>query len=189
MNWVDYGILGIIVISAMIGLMRGFTREVFGLATWVLAILLSVLVGPMLAQALQTQVATPLFRIGLAYGGLFLAGLLMGGILTAVFAQRVRESRFSSADRTLGAGLGLIRGILVVGLVVLLAITSGMGDKPWWSKSVLIGPAQVVADGVHVFIPDAWLAPLKPDPVVPMKPSAAPESKPKDAPAPAAAKT
>lgn len=189
MNWVDYGILGIIVLSAMIGLLRGFTREIFGLGTWVLAIAASVLFGSTLAEALQGLVSTPLFRTGIAYGGLFLGGLLIGGILTALFVQRVRESQFSSADRTLGAGLGLIRGILVVGLVVLLARTSGMSEKPWWKQSVLIEPSQVLADGLDVLVPDAWLAPLKPDPVSPMKPQAAPETKPKDAPAPAAAQT
>lgn len=189
MNWVDFGILGIIVLSTMIGLMRGFTREVFGLGTWVLAIVLSVLFGAELAQALQGQVATPVFRTGLAYGGLFLGGLLIGGIVTALFVARVRDSAFSSADRTLGTGLGLIRGILLVGLVVLLARTSGMDEKPWWKQSVLIAPSQVLADGLDVLVPDAWLAPLKPDPVAPMKPQAAPETKPKDAPASAAAQT
>lgn len=164
MNWADYGILAIIVLSALIGLLRGFTRELFGLGTWILAILLCVLLGPDLAQALQPHFATPLLRAGVAYGGLFLGGLLIGGILTAILVERIRDSRFASTDRTLGIGLGLIRGLLLVGLLVLLARTTGMNEKPWWKQSPLIEPAQVLADGLDVIIPDAWLAPLKPDP-------------------------
>lgn len=192
MNWADYGILAIVILSALIGVLRGFTREIFGLGTWALAIIVTILLGPKLAVMLQPHIATPLWRTGAAYGGLFLGGLLVGGILTALLVARVRESRFSSTDRTLGAGLGLIRGIVIVGLVVLLARTSGMGEKPWWQSSTLIAPSMVLADGLDVLIPDAWLAPLKPDPAQPIQPQSAPDSsKPADAPAaaPAAAKT
>lgn len=184
MNWADYGIVAIVILSILIGLLRGFTREIFGLGTWVLAIVLALLFGTELADALRPTVDTPLVRVGVAYGGLFLGGLLAGGILTALLVARVRESRFSSADRTLGSGLGLVRGVLVVGLVVLLARTAGVSDEPWWQKSVLIGPSQPLADGLDVLIPDAWLAPIKPD----TAPPAAPASESTPAPvAPAAA--
>lgn len=184
MNWADYGILAIVILSILIGLLRGFTREIFGLGTWVLAVLLAFLFGAELADALRPNIATPLVRVGAAYGGLFLGGLLIGGILTALLVARVRESRFSSADRTLGSGLGLVRGVLVVGLVVLLARTAGVGDEPWWQKSLLIGPTQTIADGLDVLIPDAWLAPIKPD----TAPAATPASESTPAPvAPAAA--
>lgn len=184
MNWADYGILAIVILSILIGLLRGFTREIFGLGTWILAILLAVLFGAEVAHALQSHVATPLVRVGLAYGGLFLAGLLIGGILTALLVSRIRQSRFSSVDRTLGTGLGLVRGILVVGLVVLLARTVDVSKEAWWNESTLIEPWMVVADGLDTIIPDKWLEPLKPDP----KPQTAPaESPAKNGRAPAAA--
>lgn len=182
MNWADYGILAIVILSILIGLLRGFTREIFGLGTWVLAIVLSVLFGAEMADALNSHIATPLVRLGVAYGGLFLGGLLIGGILTAVLVARIRESRFSSADRTLGSGLGLVRGVLLVGLIVLLARTAGVGDEAWWQKSVLIGPTQTIADGLDVLVPDAWLAPLKPDPAPTVTPASEPAPAPTSAP-------
>lgn len=163
MNWLDYGIVAVVMLSILIGFVRGFTRESLGLGTWILAILLSVAFGPAFAAWLTPHFEQPLLRAGVAYGGLFLGGLLIGGILTAVLVTRVRESRFSTADRTMGSGLGLIRGILFVGLVVLLGATVGFDDESWWQQSVLIEPAQVVADGLDVLIPDAWLEPLRPD--------------------------
>ena len=170
MNWADYGILAIVILSILIGVLRGFIRELFGIGTWVLAILLAVLFGAKLAVALQYDIATPLVRMGVSYGGLFLAGLLIGGILTALLVARVRQSRFSSADRTLGAGLGLIRGILLVGLVVLLARTVDVSEEAWWRESALIGPSMPVADALDTLIPDSWLEPLKPDPKPPSVP-------------------
>lgn len=163
MNWADYGILAIVILSILIGLLRGFTREIFGIATWVLAIVLAVLFGANLVLALQPHIATPLLRMGAAYGGLFLGGLLIGSILTALLVSRIRQSRFSSADRTLGAGLGLVRGMLLVGLAVLIGRTAGFGSDAWWRESILIPPSTVIADGLDTLIPDAWLEPLKPD--------------------------
>lgn len=189
MNWADYGIVAIVILSALIGLLRGFTREIFGLGTWALAIVVTILFGPKVVVMLQSHISVPLWRAGAAYGGLFLGGLLIGGILTAFLVARVRESKFSSADRTLGSGLGLVRGIVIVGLVVLLARTSGMNEKPWWQGSMLIPPSAVLADGLDVLIPDPWLAPLKPDAAAPIQQQSEPETKPADAPAPAAAKT
>ena len=37
MNWLDLFIIGVIAISAIISLFRGFTKEAISLATWVLA--------------------------------------------------------------------------------------------------------------------------------------------------------
>lgn len=164
MNWTDYAILAIVVLSALIGFLRGFTREFFGLATWILAIILAVMFGEELARMLEAHIATPAIRAGVAYGGLFLLGLLIGGILTALLATRVRESQFVSADRTLGGGLGLVRGILIVALGVLLTGMTSMRESQWWKESLLIKPAEVVADGLRILIPESWLAPLKSHP-------------------------
>lgn len=182
MNWADYGILAIVILSILIGVLRGFTRELFGIGTWILAIAMAILFGAKFALTLQPHIATPLVRIGVAYGGLFLAGLLIGGILTALLVSRIRQSRFSSADRTLGAGLGLIRGILVVGFVVLLARTVDVSEEAWWRESALIGPSMPIADALDTLIPDSWLEPLKPDP----KPSLSPDPGAGDAAKPAA---
>ncbi len=163
MNWADYGIIAIVLLSALIGLMRGFVREVFGLGTWALAFVAAIVFGEQLADWLSPHVATPLLRTGIAYGGLFLGALLVGGIFTAILVARIRESRFSSADRTTGAGIGLLRGVLMIGLAVLLGRTAGMRAESWWAQSTLIEPATVVADGFEVIIPESWLEPLKPD--------------------------
>jgi len=162
MNWADYGILAIVILSILIGVLRGFTRELFGVGTWVLAIVLAVVFGSKAAVALQEHIATPLVRMGAAYG--------------------IRQSRFSSADRTLGAGLGMIRGILIVGLVVLLARTVDVSEEAWWRESALIGPSMAIADALDTLIPDSWLDPLKPDP----KPPVVPEPGADDAAKPAA---
>lgn len=171
MNWADYGILAIVVLSVLIGFLRGFTREFFGLATWVAAIALAVGLGERLMVPLEPHISDALVRAGVAYGALFLMGLLGGGILTALLVSRIRGSQFSSADRTLGGGLGLVRGVLVVALAVLVGGMTSLRESPWWTESKLREPAQVVADGLRVLIPESWLAPLQSEPAAKTAPA------------------
>lgn len=179
MNWADYSILALILLSALIGALRGFTRESLGLATWIVAIVIAVLFGRAAAAALEPHIAAPLIRVAVAYGGLFLAALLVGGIVTALIVSRVRESRFSSADRTAGAGLGLIRGAVMVALLVMVGMMTKVHEAPWWKQSRLIAPAESFAAALRSIVPDAWLAPLEQD-----KPAAEPTT-PAGEPAPA----
>jgi membrane protein required for colicin V production len=168
-NWADYSILALVLLSALIGALRGFTRESLGLATWIAAILVAVLFGKGAAHALESHIATPLIRVSVAYGGLFLAALIVGGIVTALIVSRVRESRFSSADRTAGAGLGLVRGVVMVALLVMVGMMTTVHEVTWWKQSRLIAPAQTFANALRSIIPDEWLAPLEN-----MKPAAEP---------------
>jgi membrane protein required for colicin V production len=89
---------------------------------------------------------------------------LVGGLITALLVARARDSQFSSADRTLGAGLGVVRGIVIVALAVLISGMTSLREQPWWKESTLVAPAEVVADGLRVLIPESWLRPLRSEP-------------------------
>ena len=79
---------------------------------------------------------------------MFLGVMLIGTVITAVVGQLVRTSMFSGLDRFLGFLFGGLRGILIVGVLVLLAQRSGLDGEAWWSKSKLIPYAQNVASFV-----------------------------------------
>jgi membrane protein required for colicin V production len=74
--------------------------------------------------------------------------MLIGTVITAVVAQIVRSSMFSGLDRFLGFMFGALRGILVVGVLVMLAQRSGLDGQAWWGKSRLIPYGQSVASFV-----------------------------------------
>jgi membrane protein required for colicin V production len=161
MNWVDYCILALIVISMVIGAIRGFAREALGLATWVFAALLAWFFAKPLFLWLAPYISVPSVRQVTAYASLFLGGLLVGGVITALIADLVRDSRFSSADRTLGAGLGLLRGGLIVALLVLILGMTSLRQDPWWGQSLLIARFEVLAEGLRHLLPKSWLDTLQ----------------------------
>ncbi|MBI2383720.1 MAG: CvpA family protein [Gammaproteobacteria bacterium] len=162
MIWVDWGILFVVVVSVLIGLFRGFTREVLGLLTWVAALWLAWVLGDNLAQRLESSISVPQVRMAAAYGLLFLAGLIGGSIATFAICRTVKESPFARTDRVVGAGFGLLRGLALVAVFVLFAGMTSARQDDWWKKSVLIGHVEWLADGLARVIPAAWLESLKP---------------------------
>ena len=166
MIWLDYCIVGLLLISTVFGILRGFARELLGLATWVLAIWLAVMFHGQVATYLTSYIGVPSVRIAAAYALLFLAGLLTGGLITALIVRLLRQSALSSTDRTLGGGFGLIRGVFFVALFILIAGTTPARQEIWWQRSLLLSKFEWLADGLRTIVPPGWIDRLQPDQAV-----------------------
>jgi membrane protein required for colicin V production len=124
---------GILIISCMMGLLRGATREVTTLLAFVLSLFIAAFTArfttPIMAQvvhiAWMAKVLAMLTVFILAY--VLLRSL--GGVLTA----GVRDAGLSGLDRFLGIGVGLGRGLLVIGLIgVLIGAAIPTERMPSW---------------------------------------------------------
>jgi membrane protein required for colicin V production len=176
MIWVDYGLVVVILVSALVGLLRGFTRELLGLMTWVFAFAAAWLGSHWMDAWLEPHITAPSVRKGTAYLLLFLGALLVGGVITALVSGGIRDSRFSSTDRTLGAGLGLFRGFVICGLFILIAGQTLLRQDPWWSQSLLIKRLDWVAQGLGTLMPAGWLDAIRAESEPAPVPEAAPRS-------------
>ena len=137
MNAADWVIVCVIVVSTLLSLMRGFTREGLSLVTWVLAILGARILSPSLSAMFIGTIVSPELRELAAFACLFLAILVVGMLVTHIIAESVSGSGLSAGDRLLGMAFGFARGILVV--VVAIAFTSRwLAAEPWWQKSQFI---------------------------------------------------
>ncbi|MGH8537606.1 MAG: CvpA family protein [Gammaproteobacteria bacterium] len=145
MIWVDYAILAIIGLSALISIWRGLIREVLSLLAWILAILVAVTFMRPLADLLTPYISMPSARLIIAFVALFIATLLCGAIINFVIAKLVMSSGLSGTDRVLGIVFGVARGALVVGVLVLIARLTPLPQDPWWEQSVLLGRFEAMA--------------------------------------------
>ena len=59
MEYVDYAVLGVVVISILVGALRGFIKEVFSLAVWAAAFLVAFQYSGALAMLLEDQIELP----------------------------------------------------------------------------------------------------------------------------------
>ncbi|WP_052378873.1 CvpA family protein [Polycyclovorans algicola] len=165
MNWLDYVILATLVLSTLVGVIRGVVREMFGLGTWVFAFVMAFYFADAAASALSGLIGDPALRVLTAYAGVFLAVLAIGAILTALLANWIRQTGLSAADRTLGGGFGLVRAVLLVGAGALLVDLAEAQDASWWQNSDLAGHFDIVRRAIAAMLPEAWLDALRPDPV------------------------
>lgn len=139
MNIADYVILGTIVVSMVLSLMRGFSAEALSLVTWIAAFIIARLFSLPLAVLLIDYVDPPSIRQPVAFVILFVATLIVGALIQHLVKGVVEASGLSSTDRVLGSGFGAARGalIVVVALALLSRFTQMPGD-PWWQQSLLI---------------------------------------------------
>ncbi len=153
MIWVDYVIIGIIVLSALISLVRGFVREALSLVTWVLAFWVAWTFFRELAVVLEPWIATHSVRLGIAFAGLVTATLIVGGIINYLIGQLVEKTGLSGTDRLIGVVFGGARGVVLVAILVLLAGLTPMPEDSWWKQSVLIPYFQDIAIWLKQFLP------------------------------------
>jgi len=151
-TWVDWAIIAIIAVSALISLTRGFVKEALSLVTWILAGLVAWLFGGALAELLTPYIETPSLRVIAACSILFILTLLLGGLINYVIGQLVKATGLSGTDRFLGMVFGAARGgLLVVVMVGLLSLAPVDADT-WWRESALIPHFLLVADWSKNFI-------------------------------------
>lgn len=138
MTWVDYLIPGIIVVSALLSLMRGFVREAMSLAGWLVATWVALQFSQPLAEAFLGVISAPSLRVGIAFVILFVIVLVLSALVNRLAYQLVRRTGLTGTDRMIGMLFGAVRGAVIVAVLVLLAGMTTMPQDPWWNESVTI---------------------------------------------------
>lgn len=147
MIWVDWVILAIIGLSALISLMRGFVREALSLAGWIAAFLLAKAFYEPVSDMLITHIETNSIRLGVSWVGIFVVVLVAAGIVNYLIGKMIDKAGLSGTDRFLGMGFGALRGILIVALLVLgLKQFTPVPKDEWWGQSKLLPHMEYVAE-------------------------------------------
>jgi membrane protein required for colicin V production len=157
LNATDYFILSIIALSVIIGVWRGFLREALSLTAWVVAFAVGIFFVEDAAAYLTSHVSVPSARLILAFGGLFLATLFVGGVLNILISQVVLRTRLSAIDRGLGSIFGALRAFAIVSVVVLLAGLTPLPGDPWWRQSQLLPYFEPLAIWLRDLLPSEYL--------------------------------
>lgn len=141
---VDAIIIGIIVFSLLVSLWRGFVREVLSLAGWVIAFFVASKFYPYLSGFLRQIDSVYLqnsefLRNGIAAAVLFIAVLIVSGIINTLLAQLVDKTGLTGTDRVLGAAFGALRGIFIVAAILFFLDTfTQFSQSELWKESSLI---------------------------------------------------
>jgi membrane protein required for colicin V production len=155
MNWPDYAILGTILISILVGALRGFMKEVFALLVWAAAFTIAYLYADNVAVLMEDHVSLPSARTAMGFTGLFVVVLLIGGLLNYLLGRLVESTGLSGTDRLLGGIFGAARGMVLVIVVLLVAGFTPLPADPWWKDSMVIQRLLPVAGWAASYLPES----------------------------------
>ena len=110
MNKFDAVFLGILALSALMGVMRGITKEILSLLSWVGAVSMSYVLFPLTQHIARMQITNPMLADGVTMFAIFIIFLVVLTLVSHFLTSRVRQSALSGVDRSLGVAYGLLRG-------------------------------------------------------------------------------
>ena len=125
---VDYGFLLVLTLSCILSTLRGMTRELLGLAGWVVSILVANFTAPMIETPIVDFLQVGGLGAALAWALPFAASVVIWFILASLFAPGLKRVGFGSLDRWLGILFGFIRGFGLVLIVFVVAVFAAEGE-------------------------------------------------------------
>src|SRR5712671_4499468 len=144
MNLTDYLVILAIIASAVVGAWRGLLREAVALAAWVIALFLAWHFSDLIAPHLGGLMSDSGVRPWAARVIIVLLVLLVGAGVGAALRHFVRLSIFSGMDR--------LRGLVLLGVFVILGQLLRLQEEQWWRHSMLIPYGESMANGLRMLV-------------------------------------
>ena len=112
-------VLGVSLFSAILAMVRGFSREVLSVASWVGAAAAAYFLYPYLLPFAKQYTTSDNVALAGSAAAIFLIALIIISFITMRIADFIIDSRIGALDRTLGFLFGAARGILLVVVAML----------------------------------------------------------------------
>ncbi len=152
MTGVDVVILLVLLGSTMIGLLRGFVREAVSLCFWVTAIWAAWRFGPRVEPHLGGLLANPSVAPWVGRLVVLVLVLLLGWLVGMLLSYLTRSVGLGPLDRVIGLLFGIVRGMVLVGLLVIGAELLHLNREAWWSQSMLVPYGETAGDWLRAMV-------------------------------------
>ena len=151
--WLDVLIIGVIALSVITGLFRGFVKELIALGVWILAIWLAFTYLSVVDHWLLPYIGDKTARTVVAFAGILFGTLIGGAIVNALLSLILRHSGLSGTDRLLGMGFGLVRGVFIVALMMLIVQLTSIPYQEFSQQSKLYARFDPLVHWLSRFMP------------------------------------
>ena len=155
-SYLDLAVLGIVLVSALLSMMRGFSREVLAIASWAAAAAAAYYFYPLVVPYLAPYIHKDVIAQAVAAAIVFFVTLIIVSLFTVRLSDAILDSKIGALDRTLGFVFGVARGFLLA--VVAFAIFNWLvseKQQPEWVKNARTRPILTeTADRIVALLPE-----------------------------------
>jgi membrane protein required for colicin V production len=146
----------VLLVSGLVGWIRGGVREVSGVAALAAAAILAIfalrITGPVARHAIHTAWLANVTAVVVV----FVAAYVVLRVIAASFSRRIQQTTgLGAVDRTIGGGIGLVRALVLLGLANLTihAVTPSERMPSWITGAYLYPVSGIAADRLKAFAP------------------------------------
>jgi membrane protein required for colicin V production len=125
-------LVGFTLVSAMLAMVRGFSREVLSVVSWAAAAAAAFFFYKPLIPYVQPYIDNDKIAMAAAAAIVFIIALIVVSVITMKIADFIIDSRVGALDRTLGFLYGAARGILVVAVGLMFFNWLAGSNAPAW---------------------------------------------------------
>lgn len=137
LSTLDWVLLGVLLLSAAVGLWRGLVYEVLSLVGWVVAYFAAQLIAPAVAPSLPIGAPGSALNVGAAFAAAFVVVLIVWALAAKLVRALLHATPLSGVDRLLGALFGVLRGgVLLLVVATLVALTPMKASAAWQQSQV-----------------------------------------------------
>lgn len=172
-------LVGFTLVSAMLAMVRGLSREILSVVSWAAAAAAAFFFYKPVLPYVQPYVESDKIAMAASAGIVFLIALIVVSVITMKLADWIIDSRIGALDRTLGFLYGAARGILVVAVALLFFNWLAGAKAPAWIANAKSRPLlETIGAKLESLLPEdpenAILKKLNPNqPAAPEAPPAA----------------
>ena len=141
-SYLDLGVLGVVFVSAVLSMLRGFTREVLAIGSWAAAAAAAYYLYPYVLPHVQPYLNKPILAQAASAAAVFFVTLIVVSLFTVRISDAILDSKIGALDRSLGFLFGAARGFLLA-VVAFWIFNWLVGDKqqPEWVRLAKTRPA------------------------------------------------
>lgn len=165
-SYLDLAVLVIVLVSAILSMLRGFSREVLAIASWAAAVAAAYYFYPVIMPYLTPYIHKEIIAAAVSAAIVFFGTLIVVSLFTVRLSDLILDSKIGALDRSLGFVFGVARGFLLA--VVAFAIFNWLApdkQQPEWAKNARTRPILTqTASRIIAMLPedaastvDAWI--------------------------------
>lgn len=155
-SYFDLALLGIVLVSALLSMVRGFTREVLAIASWAAAFAAAYYFYPQALPFAKQYIHKDVLALAATVGVIFFITLIVVSIVTVRISDVILDSKVGPLDRTLGFLFGAARGF-VLGVIAFLLFNYLVPQKtqPEWVATARTRPVlQAAGEDMIAMLPE-----------------------------------